>query len=298
LQPPGNHIATTWQPHCNHLATTATTWQPHCNHLATTATTWQPLQVLVMISNDREEAHRELVYNLRACPHMALHGLAICTSADGTRSSPPQSAPWHLTRPRAHSLDPWSPIDAYGLTLVSHRCKWPYLGQPSMHMALPWSAINAYGLTLVSHRCIWPYLGQPSMHMALPWSAIDAYGLTLVSHQCVWPFLGQPSIHTALPWSAIDAWPIDAYGPTLVSQVVDELRVLAVFAHQRLPQLKHGRVNGHCSVALEHAGDDVERSLQALPQGAKHLSVALSAQAACVHSAWRGCRHPCTHTES
>jgi len=44
----------------------------------------------------------------------------------------------------------------------------------------------------------------------------------------------------------------------LVSEVVNELRVLAVFAHEGLAQLKHGRVDGDSAVALEDGGDDVE----------------------------------------
>ena len=39
----------------------------------------------------------------------------------------------------------------------------------------------------------------------------------------------------------------------LVSQVVHKLAaLLAVLAHQRRPQLEHGRVDLHCAVALEH----------------------------------------------
>lgn len=41
----------------------------------------------------------------------------------------------------------------------------------------------------------------------------------------------------------------------LVRKIVNELAVLAVLPHQRLPQLEHRRVDGHCAVALEHARD-------------------------------------------
>lgn len=46
---------------------------------------------------------------------------------------------------------------------------------------------------------------------------------------------------------------------TLVSQVVDKLRVLPVLAGQQLLQLEHGRVDLHTAVALEHAADCGER---------------------------------------
>lgn len=46
--------------------------------------------------------------------------------------------------------------------------------------------------------------------------------------------------------------------PHLISEVVNELRVLPVFAHEGLAQLKHGRVDGDSAVALEDGGDDVE----------------------------------------
>ena len=56
----------------------------------------------------------------------------------------------------------------------------------------------------------------------------------------------------------------------LVGQVVDELAVLAVLAHQRLPQLEHRGVDRHRAVPLEHARDAAvglaDTILRGLPQ--------------------------------
>ena len=57
----------------------------------------------------------------------------------------------------------------------------------------------------------------------------------------------------------------------LVGQVVDEFAVLAVLAHQRLAQLKHGGVDRHSAVALEHCtqGRGVGGGREGVSQGVR-----------------------------
>jgi hypothetical protein len=47
----------------------------------------------------------------------------------------------------------------------------------------------------------------------------------------------------------------------LIREVIDEFAVFPVLPHERLAQLKHGRVDGDGAVAREGALDDGERRL-------------------------------------